>query len=303
MGSEKQITWQGIWNLLVVYIVWGSTYLAIRVGVREGSGFPPFAMGGTRVLLAGVMILLWARLSRQRVKLSRGELITLLVSGLLLWVGGNGMVNWSEQRADSSLAALMIAATPIWVAVIEALIDRRLPSWRMVAALLIGFSGIAVLSWPVLASGVQADVFAIIGLLFAGFSWGMGTIFQSRRPVGVNPSVSAGYQQLLGGFGFIGAFFLSGEPVPNPTGEAWLAWGYLVVVGSLFAFTAYVKAVQLLPTSVVMTYPYVNPVIAVLLGWMILGEPITQWTLAGAALVLLGVAGVFHERRQNSAGK
>lgn len=298
MATEKQITWQGLLNLFVVYIVWGSTYLAIRVAVRAGSGFPPFAMGLMRVLIAGVILLGWGRLAKSRLRLTRQEFITLFGSGLLLWAGGNGMVNWSEQRADSGLAALIIAATPIWVAIVEAIIDRRLPTWRLVGSLVVGFSGIAVLSWPVLSRGVQADFFAILGLLFAGFSWGMGTILQSRRPVEVKPSISSGYQQLFGSLGFILLFLVSGESLPDPNPEAWWAVSYLIVVGSLFAFTAYVRAVQLLPTSLVMTYPYVNPVIAVFLGWLILGEAITPWTIAGAALVLLGVAGVFNERRK-----
>ncbi len=299
MNSEKQVTWAGLLNLFVVYIVWGSTYLAIRVAVRDGSGFPPFAMGAMRVLPAALMLILWSALNRRRVKLTRRELVTLVLSGLLLWLGGNGLVNWSEQRADSNVAALMIAATPIWVAAIEAIIDRRLPSWRFIGALLIGFSGIVVLSWPVLRSGVRADILSIVGLLLAGLSWGSGTILQSRRQVGVKTAVSAGYQQLFGGIGFVAIFFLSQEPIPSPVTEAWWAWGYLVVFGSLFSFTAYVRAVELLPTSVVMTYPYVNPVIAVLLGWIILDENITVWTIGGAILVLLGVAGIFNERRKN----
>ncbi len=301
MNSEKKVTWSGMLNLMVVYFVWGSTYLAIRVAVRDGSGFPPFALGALRVLPAALILIAWGAASRKRIKISRQEFVTLLFSGLLLWLGGNGLVNWSEQRADSSVAALTIAATPIWVAIIEAILDRRMPSMRFIGALLIGFSGIAVLSWPVLRTGVRADILSILGLLAAGLSWGSGTILQSRRPVGVQSVVSSGYQQLFGGIGFVLIFALSNEPVPNPVPEAWWAWGYLVVFGSIFSFTAYVRAVELLPTSVVMTYPYVNPIIAVILGWVILNEPITTWTLAGAVLVLLGVAGIFHERRRNGS--
>lgn len=153
---------------------------------------------------------------------------------------------------------------------------------------------------PVLREGVQADVPAIIGLLLAGFSWGLGTIIQSRRPVDVDPTVSSGYQQIFGGIGFVIIALLSKEPLPTPIPQAWLAWAYLVIFGSLFAFTSYVRAVQMLPTSIVMTYPYVNPVIAVFLGWLILTEPITLWTIAGAALALLGVAGVFDDRKQRT---
>ncbi len=298
MTSEKQVTWQGLLNLFVVYLVWGSTYLAIRVAVRPNAGFPPFALGAMRVLIAGAAMLLWARWSGGRIRLARREVVLLAASGLLLWLGGNGMVNWAEQRADSSLAALMIGATPIWVAITEAILDRKPPSWRLVAALVVGFAGIVVLSWPVLRSGVRADFFAVLALLFAGLSWGWGSILQSRRLAEVQPLVSAGVQHLAGGAGFVLVSLLSGEALPAPTPAAWVAWGYLVVFGSLLAFTAYVRALQILPTPVVMTYSYVNPVIAVFLGWLILSEPITAWTLSGAGLVLLGVAGVFHERRQ-----
>jgi len=298
MNNEKKITWAGMLNLFVVYFVWGSTYLAIRVAVREGAGFPPFTLGAMRVLVAGVILLIWGGITRKRINPTRQEMIILAISGVLLWVGGNGLVYWAEQRADSGLATLIIAATPLWVAIMESIIDRRWPSFQLVMAILIGCGGIAVLSLPVLRVGVQADLPSIIGLLSAGFLWGMGTIIQSRRPVYVDPAVSSGFQQIFGGIGFVIIALISREPMPTPIPEAWLAWSYLVVFGSLFAFTSYVRAVQLLPTSIVMTYPYVNPVIAVFLGRLILNEPITVWTIAGAALVLLGVAGVFNDRKR-----
>ena len=296
MPSKNTPTWTGLLNLFVVYIVWGSTYLAIRFAVRDGSGFPPFMLGAMRVTVAGILLVGWGALTRKRIKPTRQELITLAASGLLLWVGGNGLVNWSEQRTDSGLAALIIAAMPIWVAMIEAILDRRMPSPRMVGALFIGFVGIAVLSYPTLRSGVSADIWAVIGLLLAGLSWGTGSVLQSRRPVALTAEVSSGYQHLFGSLGFILMVLLLREPLPTPTTEAWLAWGYLVIFGSLLAFTSFVRALQLLPTKIVMTYGYVNPVIAVFLGWLFLQESVTPWTLGGAALVLLGVAGIFRER-------
>jgi drug/metabolite transporter (DMT)-like permease len=296
MDEEAKLNWTGLLNLFVVYIVWGSTYLAIRVAVRDGSGFPPFMLGGTRVISAGFILLLWGFLRKQRMKPTKEELKTLIASGILLWVGGNGLVNWAEQRADSGLAALIIAATPIWTAIIITFIDKKLPTLRMVGALLVGFAGMAVLSVPVLISGVRADTLSIIGLLGAGLSWGTGTVIQSRYPVKVPVVVSAGYQQFVGGVGLLMIAFLLNEPFPEPVREAWYAWGYLLIFGSIVAFTSFVKALRLLPTKIVMTYPYVNPVIAVTLGWLILDEGVSLWTLAGAVLILLGVAGVFRER-------
>ena len=296
MDKEKTTSWAGLAHLFVIYIVWGSTYLAIRVAVREGSGFPPFILGGTRVVSAGLVLLIWSVLRKKRIRLSSLELKILALSGILLWVGGNGLVNWSEQRADSSLAALIIAATPIWTAIVVVLMDKELPTLRMVGALLVGFGGMVVLSIPVLREGVQADVMSIIGLLIAGLSWGTGAVIQSRNPVVLDAVVSAGYQQLFGGSGLLILAMLVKEPMPKPILEAWFAWLYLLLFGSILAFTSFVKALRLLPTKVVMTYPYINPVIAIYLGWLILDEKVSLWTAAGAVLILLGVAGVFRER-------
>ncbi len=296
--EEKDINLAGMLNLLVVYFVWGSTYLAIRIAVREGAGFPPFMMGLMRTGAGGLILLIWGALARKRLRPTKSELLTLIFSGIFLWNGGNGLVMIAEQRADSSLAALMIASTPIWVAIIEAILDRRPPSWLLVGALLVGFSGIAVLSAPVLRNSVQADTLSILALLGAALSWSCGTVLQSRRPVALSAQVSSGIQTLAGAVGFAGLTLLFGEPLPTPNTEAWLAWGYLVVFGSVLAFTAYVTALRLLPTNIVVTYSYVNPVIAVILGWIILREPITVWTIAGSALVLLGVWGVFRSRRR-----
>lgn len=296
MEKEKSVNLAGFINLFVIYLVWGSTYLAIRVAVREGSGFPPFTLGATRVVSAGIALLIWSRLRKNRLVPSRKELMTLLVSGILLWVGGNGLVNWAEQRVDSGLAALIISATPIWTAIVTVIIDRELPTLRMVLALMIGFSGMVVLSIPVIEAGVQADLLSIIALLGAGLAWGTGSVIQSRRTVGLQDVTSAGYQQLFGGLGLLVVAIIMKEPFPTPIFEAWLAWGYLWFFGSILAFTSFIKALRLLPTKVVMTYPYVNPLIAVFLGWAILDEPVSGWTFGGAALILLGVAGVFRER-------
>ncbi|MCL5428529.1 MAG: EamA family transporter [Chloroflexi bacterium] len=292
----------GLGNLLVVYLVWSSTYLAIRLAVREGAGFPPFTMGFMRAALAGILLLAWARLRGQQLKLTRQELITLAASGVLLWVGGNGLVTFAEQRADSGLAALMVAASPIWAALLEAIIDRRLPSFQLVLALLVGFAGIALLTAPALMSGVCADTVAILALIGAPLTWAAGSVLQARRPVKHNPRVSSAYQMAFGAVGFAVVVWLLKEPVPTPTQEAWLAWAYLVIFGSLFAFTAYVTALRLLPTRIVMTYAYVNPVLAILLGYFVLNESITIWTIAGTVLVLLGVAGVFRERQAQRKG-
>lgn len=300
-SNTKQISWIGLLNLLTVYIVWGSTYLAIRIAVRDGLGFPPFFLAASRVILAGSLLLLFAVFQRQRIRLNRNELIVLAISGSLLWVGGNGLVSWSEQKVSSGLAALIVGATPIFVALMESAVDRKIPSLLLVGSLLIGFGGIVILTFPVIRSGIRSDVLSAIGLLVASFSWGAGSLLQSRNPVRISPFVSSGYQHLFGAFGLVILSLITKENFQSPPLEAWLAWGYLVVFGSVIAFTSFINVLQILPTNIVMTYSYVNPVIAVFLGWIVLDERITVWTIAGTLLVLLGVWGVFRTRYKKSA--
>ncbi len=296
--EARAVNLRGFACLLVVYVVWGSTYLAIRIAVREGSGYPPFILGATRTLAAGLLLVAWGVFRHRRILPSPGEWRTLVLSGLLLWVGGNGLVNWAEQHADSGLAALLVGTMPIWVALFEAALDRRRPSLRLIGALLVGFAGLAVLTWPQFTGGKSSGVLAILALLAAPVSWGAGSVLMARRPVRLSPGVSSGLQQLIGAAGFFLISFLVREPSMHPTREAWLAWGYLVVAGSIIAFTSFLMTLRLLPTTLVMTYAYVNPVIAVFLGWLVLSEAITLYTAGGTLLILLGVAGVFEEKRR-----
>ncbi len=294
--GERSIEMRGIINLFIVYLVWGSTYLAIRVAVRPGAGIPPFTLGMVRIFIAGILMLLVSALRRSPMRPTRKELAVLAGSGVLLWTGGNGMVNWAEQRMDSSMAALVIATIPLWMVLLESILDRKKPSLGLVLSLIVGFAGTALLSARTLQSGDVGDIASLLALVLASISWTLGSLLQSRRPVSLSVEVSAGYQQIFGGLGFAVLVLLTGEPRPTPTTDAWLAWGYLIIFGSVIAFTAYVRILQLLPMSVAMTYAYVNPVIAVILGYVILSEPLHITTLAGAALVLLGVAGIFRER-------
>ncbi|MHC1784871.1 MAG: EamA family transporter [Anaerolineaceae bacterium] len=289
----SKISKLGLLHLFVIYIIWGSTYLAIRVAVRDGAGFTPFAMGAMRVFLAGGLLLVWSAIRKERLGLNRPELLTMISAGILLWLLGNGLVMFGEKRADSGITALIIAGVPIWVSVIEAIWDRKLPSILLIGSLLIGAAGIVLLTLPLLKSGIKADAVSVIALLAASISWAAGTFIQSRQRIQLAPTVNSGYQMLFGGIGFIIAALALGEPLPNPIPEAWAAWGYLVVFGSIIAFTSYIQAIRLLPTNIVTTYSYVNPIIAVILGAIVLGEKITPWTIGGAALVLLGVMGAF----------
>ena len=291
----------GLLDLLVVYVVWGSTYLAIRVAVRPGAGFPPFALGALRLVAAGSALLAWGRWRKLRLRLTRREFFTLAPAGLLLWPCANGLVNLAEQRVDSGYAALLLATVPIWTALLDALLNRRSPGWRFVASLGVGFAGVGLLSVPRLLAASPADALSVGLLLVAPVTWATGSVLQARRPAGTTPVVSAAYVQLFGALGFAAFSLAAREPWPTPTRAAWGAWIYLVIAGSIAAFTSFVRALRLLPAGIVMTYAYVNPVIAVLLGALILRERISAMAIGGMALVLLGVWGVLRNRQAGRA--
>jgi len=286
-------------HLLIVYIVWGSTYLGIRVAVQEGSGFPPMIMSATRVFAGSLILIALARfIKKQSLRLTKEEWVVLSISGLALWWGGNGLLAIAEMTVPSGYAALIISCTPIWVAIIESILDKKRPSVFLVISLLIGVAGIAVLNWPAIVAGNLNDLKGLFLLIIAGLSWGAGSIYQKRKNIQTTPEISSAVQQFTGGIALLITSFIISEPTMNPVPSAWWAWGYLIIFGSVIAFTSFVKALKLLPPNIVFTYAFVNPVVAVVLGFIILGEPITPWTFAGATLVLVGVLGVFKEQKE-----
>jgi drug/metabolite transporter (DMT)-like permease len=291
----------GYAHLAVVYVVWGSTYLAIRVAVRPEGGFPPFALGALRMALAGGILLGWAGLRRARLALSRRDALTLAITGLLMFPLANGLVNWAERRTASGYAALLVGALPIWTAVIESILDRTRPSLRLVLSLAVGFGGLILLAAPELMAAGGADSAATLALLIAPVTWAGGSVLQTRRPVAVGPVASAGYLHVFGAVGFVALFLALGEPLPAPSAAGWGAFAYLVLAGSVAAFTSFVRVLRVLPTSVVMTYAYVNPAIAVVLGAVWLGERMTVADAGGMALVLAGVWGVLGAKPRGSS--
>jgi len=290
----------GLLSLFVLYVVWGSTYLAIRVAVREGSGWGPFWLGGSRVLVAAAVLFLINALRRVRLRPKGFEWAVLIVTGLLLWVGGNGAVIWAEQRVDSGLAALIVGTMPIWVATMESLIDRRPPTALLMGSLCVGFAGLVVLTRPLLADGVSGDALGIAAVVFAAISWGLGSIILNRRPMTLDLLAVSAWQHVVGFGGFAMLASAVGEGRPSPTPEGWGAWVYLLVFGSLLAFSCFVYAAKVLPTTVLMTYAYVNPAIAVILGWLILSEPVTGYTVVGMVLIIAGVVGVFRDKSRRA---
>jgi drug/metabolite transporter (DMT)-like permease len=279
--------------LATIYVVWGSTYLAIRVMVET---MPPLLSAGVRFGVAGAVFLavLALRGGLKRVRVGRRELAGAALIGTLLCFGGNGLVTVAERDVPSALAALIIGAVPLWVIVMRSLHGDRVPA-ATVAGVLVGFLGLAVLLLP----GDRPDdaplgwTLVVVG---ASIFWAAGSFYSSRTPLPGDALVSTGWQMLLGGAGMVLVGSIAGEwadvdPSAFDT-DSVLAFLYLIVFGSWLAFTAYVWLLKHAPISTVATYAYVNPVIAIFLGWAILEEEITGLMLAGAAAIVLSVASV-----------
>jgi drug/metabolite transporter (DMT)-like permease len=283
--------WQVFAALGIVYVVWGSTYLAIRVMVRD---VPPLLGAGTRFLLAGALLL--GLLAARRgglhaVRVPRGALASAALVGALLPAGGNGLVTVAEKHVPSGLAALLVASVPLWVVVYRTLWRDRVAGTTLVGVGL-GFAGVALLLAP--GGGTGGTVGGSLLIVLAAASWAAGSFASPRLPLPSDPLVSTGWQMVFGGLVLGVAGLAAGETsdVSSSVGstDALLSLGYLIVFGSLLAYSAYVWLLQRAPISQVATYAYVNPVIAVALGWAILGESFGVQTLIGAAIIVGSVA-------------
>ncbi|MFL5884439.1 MAG: EamA family transporter [Thermoleophilaceae bacterium] len=280
--------WTGLW---IVYIVWGSTYLAIRVADRT---LPALLTSGARFLLAGTIVytvILW-RKGRGSVRVTRQEVLACAVVGSLLVTGGNGLVMVGEEHVASGLAALLIASVPLWVVVYRRATGDAVRAGTLLGVAL-GFAGVALLFLPG-GGGAGGTVGGYVALLLAGPCWALGSFLSPRMSLPSDPFLSTSIQMLAGGVTSVVAGLARGETghvdLGGVSGDSLLAFAYLVAIGSLVAFTAYVWLLQHAPVSKVSTYAYVNPVIAVFLGWLILGEKVTVTILAGAALIVASVA-------------
>jgi drug/metabolite transporter (DMT)-like permease len=283
----------------LVYLIWGSTYLAIRVVVAS---IPPAASAGVRFTIAGALMLAFARLTGRGIAVSRRDAMSLAIVGFFLLVCGNGLVVWSEQYVASGLAALMVATMPLWLAILSAALPHgeRLPPMGWVGVVL-GFTGLATLLWPKVSSGLSSDLAGEAALLLAPLCWSVGSLYSKRRPVTVTPLIATGWEMLFGGTVLSAIAAASGEFSRfSPTQHGWLALAYLVIFGSCVAFTAFVWLLQRVPAAKVATYAYVNPVIAVLLGWVLLDEPLTSSMLAGTAIIVGAVALVITARMRTT---
>jgi drug/metabolite transporter (DMT)-like permease len=280
-----------IWiSLLLVYILWGSTYLAIRYAVET---IPPFLMAGTRFMIAGSILYVWRRASGDPAP-TRRQWLSATAIGLLLLLGGNGMLSWAEQKVASGVAALLIGSVPLWMAAIEAIRPGgNRPNWLGVLGLVIGFGGIALLVGPSLAGGSKAELhpLGIAVLLFASLSWSIGSIYSRHAELPRSALLSTSMEMLAGGAGLILTGTVMGEwhalVLSAVALRSWLGLAYLAVFGSMVAYTAYTWLLRNAPLSLVSTYAYINPLIAILLGSLLAGELLSERILA-AAIVIVG---------------
>ena len=284
----------------IVYVVWGSTYLAIRVMVED---LPPLASASWRYLVAGLLLgaILAARSGTRRLRATPRELVGCAVLGLLLPALGNGLVTLGEHMGTpSGVAALLIAAVPLWVIVYRRVAGDR-PTRRTTLGTLLGFGGLVLL---IASSGLGGEVKigASLVVMSATVFWSLGSWSTPRLPLPKDAFVLTVYEMLFGSLWLLVLAAVRGEhllPVAAPL-DAWLAWAYLVTFGSVVAFTAYVWVLGVAPISLVATYAYVNPVVAVFLGWLILSEPVTLPIVVGGGIVVGAVAIVVSaERRAN----
>ncbi|MFL5779354.1 MAG: EamA family transporter [Chloroflexota bacterium] len=285
-----------IWlGLLTLYLVWGSTYLGIRIAVET---LPPFLMAGARFALAGLVLLGWTALRDPDAiaTTTRREWRDSAIVGALLLGGGMGLVAFGEQHVPSGITALLIALMPVWIAVLGwVFLRERLPGLALVG-IVVGFVGVAILAGPTITGGSGGfDPISVVALILSPILWATGSLFASHRArLPERPLLATGIQMLLGGLVLFAMAILAGEPArfhPEAVSAASLgAFGYLLVVGSLVAFTTYGWMLRVAPLPLVATYAYVNPVIAVILGGLILQEPIEPRTVVAGAVIVFAVA-------------
>jgi drug/metabolite transporter (DMT)-like permease len=273
---------------LVVCVFWGSTYLAIKVGVTE---LPPFLFAGLRFLVAGLILLALARALGDPLP-RRSDWRTLTIVGVLLLAGGNAFVVWAEQYVGSGIASIFVVTVAMWTALFDAIIPGGSGelNWKIIAGLLFGFLGTILLVGTTPAEILAADKRGPLALTFASASWSLGTVYAKRHPTKASPYMGAAFQMIVGG----GSVALVGTLL----GE-WASWhlssrgigaiAYLVVFGSILGYSAYSYALRHASATIVGTYAYVNPVIAVLLGWLLLHEPVGARTFVAMGMILAAV--------------
>jgi drug/metabolite transporter (DMT)-like permease len=282
--------WKIALAFFAVYVCWGMTYLAMRVAVVD---IPPHLMSGGRFVVAGLVLYAWARLRGQGPP-TPAHWRAATVIGAFLLLGGNASVAWAEQRVPSGLAAVLIAVAPIWMVGLEWARGGSRPRKRVIAGLLLGLAGVGLLVSSRDSPGTTVDPVGAVILILASASWAWGSVLSKSAPLPQSPFLATSMEMIAGGILLLLTAAVAGQFNGfNPakvSASAALAWGYLVVFGSLVGFTAYIWLLGVTSIAKAGTYAYVNPIVAVVLGWAILHEPVTPRMLLAAGVILLGVA-------------
>jgi drug/metabolite transporter (DMT)-like permease len=290
-NAQTQPKWKVILNFALVYFFWGSTYLGIRIGVEQ---IPPALMCGVRFTTAGVLLLAFCAARGREVRYRPVQLLHMAVVGTLLLMGGNLTLAYAEQVVPSGLSALLIAMTPLWFLVLDNLLlgSHRI-SRRGLIGLSLGVAGMVVLLWPDLRSTGSLghrELWAALTLPLASFSWALGSVLSKRWESGADRLAATAWQMTFAG---VANLFLAAinrdylHVIWTVRGVSAIA--YLIVCGSWIGYTAYIWLLGHVPTSKVSTYAYVNPVVAVFLGWMIEHESVDRYILMGSVIVVISV--------------
>ncbi|MCO6010119.1 EamA family transporter [Actinoallomurus purpureus] len=295
--SRSPLVWVA---LPIVYVVWGSTYLGIHFVVDT---MPPMISAGIRFLTAAVVLAAVLAIVRgpSVLRVPWRRLGTAALVGLLLLTGGNGMVGVAEQHISSGLTALLVASVPLWLVVFRWCTGDR-PAAATVGGVLVGFGGLALLTLT--RGGGSGDATGVVVVLFGSLSWAVGSFLSSRLAMPENPFTASMYEMAAGGLALLVAGFGRGERLHlgEVSQASWLGLAYLIVFGSLVAFTSYVWLLGNAPISLVGTYAYVNPGVAVLLGVAFAGEHATWTILAGGLIIIVGVGLVVSTERRSRTG-
>ncbi len=287
----------------LVYFFWGSTYLAIRIGVAQ---VPAALLTGVRFLTAGTLMLGWCALSGRKIALNRHDALRIAIIGVLLLSGGNTLLAWTEFYIPSGLAALIVAVVPIWIAIIEGIIPRGEKLTRAGwGGLLLGIAGLIVLLWPELTAHNTLGRPALIAcgvVLFGSLCWAAGSIVSRRSSLGVGPFAAAGWEMAIAGsLNLIFSLIVGDQHRAHWTRSSTLAVAYLIVFGSWVGFTAYIWLLEHVPTPKVATYAYVNPIVAVFLGWLIGHERLDRYMFMGMVVIVSAVALVTTSKLRSGA--
>jgi drug/metabolite transporter (DMT)-like permease len=290
LKHQSKATWVAL-AFASIYIIWGSTYLAIRIAIET---MPPFLMAGSRFLIAGALLFVWA-MARGEPRPSRIHLRPIVIIGGLLLLGGNGGVTWAEQTVPSGTAALLVATVPLWMVLLDWLRPGGTrPGNRVFLALALGFIGIVLLIGPSeIAGGDKSTLVGSVVIILAALSWATGSIYSRSAQLPESPIVSTALEMLAGGALLFLVGTLAGEwgklDLAQVSSRSLLSLAYLIVFGSIIAFTAYIWLLKVSTPARISTYAYVNPVVAVFLGWAIVDEVLTGQTLIAAAVIVSAV--------------